>query len=93
MKQNIIFWNIRSINTQKSFERLMDLNNRYHYSFIALMEPFQNPSELEQYKRRLGFDKAKKDGWEGSIILDTMQKLTIQFTNYDKEFIISMMYA
>ncbi|KAH0656126.1 hypothetical protein KY290_031750 [Solanum tuberosum] len=68
------------------------------------MEPFQNPSELEQYKRRLGFDKAGvnqngkiwcfwKDDWGGSIILDTMQQLTIQFTNYDKEFMISAVYA
>ncbi|KAK4738194.1 hypothetical protein R3W88_001891 [Solanum pinnatisectum] len=68
------------------------------------MEPFQSPFELEQYKRRLGFDKAgvnrkgkswcfQKDDWAGSIILDTMQQLTIQFTKNDKEFMISAVYA
>lgn len=36
----------------------MDLTKRHQYTFIALIEPFQNPSDLEQYKRRLGFDKA-----------------------------------
>lgn len=36
----------------------MNLNRRYHYPFIALMEPFQAPSELDQFKRRLGFNNA-----------------------------------
>lgn len=54
----IIFWNIRSVNTQKSFERLIDLNKRYHYAFVALMEPFQDPSELDNFRRKLGFDNA-----------------------------------
>jgi len=49
-----IFWNIRSVKSQKAFERLMGLNRRHKYNFIALMEPFQDPQELEQYKRRLG---------------------------------------
>jgi len=104
MIEKLIFWNIRSINTQKSFERLLDLNHRHHYSFIALMEPFQNPSELEQYKRRLGFDKAGvnqngkilcfwKDDWVGNIVLDTVQQVTFQFKTNDKEFMISVVYA
>ncbi|KAG5600047.1 hypothetical protein H5410_031417 [Solanum commersonii] len=65
----MIFWNIRSINTQKSFERLLDLNKRHHYSFIALMEPFQNSSELEHLKRKLGFDKAgvNQNGNRGAL--------------------------
>jgi len=58
MIEKILFWNIRSVNAQKSFERLMDLNKRHRYSFIALMEPFQNPSELDEYKRKLGFEHA-----------------------------------
>ncbi|KAG5586609.1 hypothetical protein H5410_047043 [Solanum commersonii] len=53
-----LFWNIRSVNTQNSFGRLMDLNRRHQYAFVALMEPFQDPSELDQYKRNLGFNSA-----------------------------------
>ena len=36
----------------------MDLNKRHRYSFIALMEPFENLFELEDYKRKLGFEHA-----------------------------------
>ncbi|XP_015169816.1 uncharacterized protein [Solanum tuberosum] len=68
------------------------------------MEPFQNPSVLEQYKMKLGFDKATsncngkiwyfwKDGWMGNILLDTIQQVTIQFKHNNKEFIISVVYA
>ncbi|KAH0679394.1 hypothetical protein KY284_020479 [Solanum tuberosum] len=56
------------------------------------MEPFQIPLELDQYKRKLGFDKAGEE-WEGSIILDTVQQVSIQFRKNDKEFIISAVYA
>ncbi|KAH0696200.1 hypothetical protein KY289_013682 [Solanum tuberosum] len=70
----------------------------------ALMEPFQNPLELEQYKRRLGFDKAGvnqngkiwcfwKDDWVGNIVLDTVQQVTFQFKKNDKEFMVSAVYA
>lgn len=33
----------------------MYLKKRNHYSFISLVKAFQNPQELEQYKRKLGF--------------------------------------
>lgn len=36
----------------------MELNKRNHNSFIALMEPFQDPQDLDQYKRKLGFVNA-----------------------------------
>ncbi|KAG5632630.1 hypothetical protein H5410_004347 [Solanum commersonii] len=90
MIEKIIFWNIRSVNTKKSFERLMDLNKRNYYAFIALMEPFQDLSEIDQYRRKLGFDNAGvncfgknwyfwRAKWEGNIILDTVQQVTIKF--------------
>uniref|UniRef100_A0A0V0HJ51 Putative ovule protein n=1 Tax=Solanum chacoense TaxID=4108 RepID=A0A0V0HJ51_SOLCH len=53
----LLFWNIRSVNSQHSFERVIDMNIRYNFAFIALLEPFQDPGEIEQYKRRLGFDR------------------------------------
>jgi len=104
MIEKILFWNIRSVNTQKFFERLMDLNKRHHYSFIALMEPFQNPVELDQYRRKLGFEYAGvncygkiwyfwRTDWEGSIILDTMQQITIKFKIRNHFFLITAVYA
>lgn len=56
MIEKMLFWNIRSINTQKSFERLMEMNRRHHYPFITLMEPFQGPSQIGEYKRKMRFD-------------------------------------
>lgn len=41
-----------------AIERSIDLNRRHHYSFIALMEPFRGPKELEQYRRKLRLGKA-----------------------------------
>lgn len=54
-----MFWNITLVKTQKSFEKLISLHKRTHYSNIALMEPFQSPSELDLYKRKLGMDKTR----------------------------------
>lgn len=56
--EHILFWNIRSVQTQNSFERVLDSKRRYHYSFIALLEPFQRPQKLELYKRKLGMEHA-----------------------------------
>lgn len=58
MIEKLCFWNIRSVNTQESFERLMDPKRRNHYSYIALVEPFLWPQELDKYKRRLGMENA-----------------------------------
>lgn len=100
----IIFWNIRSVNTQKSFERLIDLNKRYHYAFVALMEPFQDPLELDNFRRKLGFDNAGVNcsgkiwffsisEWKGINILDTVQQVTIKFKIDSNFLLISVVYA
>ncbi|KAG5599687.1 hypothetical protein H5410_031057 [Solanum commersonii] len=48
-----------SVRSQNTFERVIDLNRKHHYSYIALLEPFQSPSELEYYRRKLGLPNAK----------------------------------
>lgn len=58
MIYKVLFWNIRLVNTQSAFGKLIDLNSRCHYSFIALMEPFQGPDKIQNYRTRLGFDHA-----------------------------------
>lgn len=47
--------NIRSVNTQKVFTRLISLQRRYKFYFLGLTEPFQKSQELEVYRRSLGF--------------------------------------
>lgn len=54
MIEHLLFWNIRPVNTQNSFDRVIDLKRRYKISFIALLEPFQGPKEIESYRRKLG---------------------------------------
>ncbi|KAG5597366.1 hypothetical protein H5410_038598, partial [Solanum commersonii] len=47
------------LNLKILFERLLDLNRKHHYSYIALLEPFQSPSEIDRYMRGLGKQHAK----------------------------------
>lgn len=54
MIDKLIFWNIRSVKTHKAFGRLTDLNRRHQYSFISLMDSFQEASNIDQYARKLG---------------------------------------
>ncbi|KAK4708984.1 hypothetical protein R3W88_029909 [Solanum pinnatisectum] len=99
-----IFWNIRFVKYQKAFERLWDLNKRHKYNFIALMEPFQGPQELEQYKRKLGMDNAYcnssykiwlfwVDDWKGQVVRDNGQYLTVKFSRNSFEVLITTIYA
>ncbi|KAH0705857.1 hypothetical protein KY285_010386 [Solanum tuberosum] len=94
MISKILFWNIRSVKSQNSFERLLDLNRKHHYSYIALLEPFQSPSELDRYKRKLGKQHAKvnfsskiwlfwDEKWVEQDCIDTVQQLTISFKHRD----------
>lgn len=50
---NSIIWNIRSVNTKKAFERRITMHKQYEFQFIGLMEPMQNASKLEKYRRKL----------------------------------------
>lgn len=104
MIEKLLFWNIRSVNTQNAFGRLIDLHRRYKYSFIALMEPFQDPSGINQYKRRLGLDNARvnasgkiwiflEDTWTGSLLMDSTQQITMKFCKNNLSCIISSVYT
>lgn len=104
MIDKVIFWNIRSVNTQKSFEQLIDLKRRHHYKYIAIMEPFRDPSELEHYRRKLGYTNALvnragkiwifwDDEYEGQTVSDTDQQLTVRLTRYNTSVLVSAVYA
>ncbi|KAG5594895.1 hypothetical protein H5410_036127 [Solanum commersonii] len=63
--------------SQKAFERLIGLNRRYKYIFIALMGPFQRSYELDQYQRKLG---------------DNKQRLTMKFIKNNVEIMVTSVY-
>lgn len=99
-----IFWNIQSVKTQKAFDRLIDLNKRHHYKYIALMEPFQDPQEIEKYKRRLGFQHAYcncsskiwifwVEEWQGEILRDNIQQTIIKFDTGNGQIVVTAVYA
>lgn len=95
---------MRLVNTQNVFGRLINLNRRFHYSFIALVEPFQDPDEIYLYKIRLGFGHAAvnysgkiwifwHEDWAGSIVINSYQQVTMKFLKGGKEFMITSVYA
>ncbi|KAH0757171.1 hypothetical protein KY290_020664 [Solanum tuberosum] len=68
------------------------------------MEHFQEPSVLEQFKRKLGMNHALvntsakiwifwREDWVGSVILDSAQQLTMKFIKDGKLFFITSVYA
>jgi len=82
------------------------LNKAHKFNFIALMEPFQNASVINKYRRRLGMPFAKsnfngkiwifvKEGYQVDINLDAEQHITIkvQDTILNKDFFVTLVYA
>lgn len=61
---NALVWNIRLLNTQKAFTRLITFQKRHHFFFIGLMEPFQDNNNIEEYKRRLEIQHAVENNLE-----------------------------
>ena len=66
----------------------MILNKSQRYSFVSIMKPFKNLFDLEDYKRKLGFEHAGVNSsrkiwffwrtiWEDYIIVDTVQQITL----------------
>lgn len=51
-----IIWNIRFLNTQRAFPRLMNLHRQNKFFTIALMVTFQNCRHIQRYKRRLAME-------------------------------------
>ncbi|XP_049362608.1 uncharacterized protein LOC125827346 [Solanum verrucosum] len=104
MIEKAIFWNIRSVKSQKAFERLRDLNRKHKCNFIALMKPFQGPQELEQYKKKLGMENlyckcASKiwvfweDDWKGEVFRESGQHLTVKISKSNVEILNTVVYA
>lgn len=59
MINKFLFWNIWSIKSQKYFESLIDMKKKNHYSYMLCFYPFQSPTLLEDYRRKLGMSSAQ----------------------------------
>ncbi|XP_060216785.1 uncharacterized protein LOC132644224 [Lycium barbarum] len=103
---NALIWNIRSVNTMEAFTRLIKLNQRYHFGFIGLMEPFQDSDKIEEYRRRLGMEHAivnisgkiwafVEDIFDYYIMVDDQQHLTIKLRvrGSQEDMLVSLVYA
>ncbi|KAH0723024.1 hypothetical protein KY290_005690 [Solanum tuberosum] len=79
---------------------------RHHYTYITLLEPFQSPNELENYKRRLGMHNANvnllakiwsfwNENWEEEDYKDIVQQLTIGYKlrGIRERFKVTAIYA
>jgi len=99
-------WNIRSVNTQKAFTRLIQMHKRQQYWFMGLMEPFEDWQGLEECRRRLGMKHAVANSYgkiwvfidramEYEITGDEDQILTwkVQHQGMGIEAMFSIVYA
>ncbi|XP_059315433.1 uncharacterized protein LOC132066055 [Lycium ferocissimum] len=102
---NALIWNIR-VNTMEAFTRLIKLNQRYHFGFIGLMEPFQDSDKIEGYRRRLGMEHAivnisgkiwafVEDIFDYYIMVDHQQHLTVKLRvrGSQEDMLVSLVYA
>ncbi|XP_060201100.1 uncharacterized protein LOC132629763 [Lycium barbarum] len=101
-----LIWNIRFVNTQQAFERVMMLNRQKKFKFIALMEPFQHQRHIEMYKLWVGMSTAwhnsngkiwvfVDDEYQVETQKNTEQLLSLKLTKLigGQEMVISIVYA
>ncbi|XP_016498057.1 uncharacterized protein LOC107816829 [Nicotiana tabacum] len=88
-----IIWNIRGVESKGAFDRLIKLVNFYKVSFVALLEPFVHSSNLEQYKRKLGFQHTIAN-CNGKIwcFWDADYTCTV-ISNYKQQLTLSVQHA
>ncbi|XP_075083544.1 uncharacterized protein LOC142167279 [Nicotiana tabacum] len=89
-----LIWNIRSVKIQQAFQRVINMQKEHGFFVIALMEPFQNQSFIQKYRRRLGMDAAISNVngkiWlfldsvvQWDLLIDREQQLTIRVYHQD----------
>ncbi|XP_059301772.1 uncharacterized protein LOC132053675 [Lycium ferocissimum] len=106
MMMKAFIWNIRSVRTQKAFHRLQMLHRHHKFTFIALMEPFQQARNVEIYKRKLGMNIAGENSngkiWyfieanvDVQVLADIAQQISLKLVLLDqnKSLVITLVYA
>ncbi|XP_060182996.1 uncharacterized protein LOC132612944 [Lycium barbarum] len=106
MMNKLLLWNIRSVNTQQSFERLTNLNRRNRYSIIGLMEPFEDAEQVEIFRRKLGMETTfvnisgkiwlfLSEDVQGSVEIDNEQLITLKLFHQilNCNIVLTVVYA
>ncbi|XP_060194987.1 uncharacterized protein LOC132624185 [Lycium barbarum] len=106
MMMKAFIWNIRSVRTQQAFHMLQMLHRHHQFTFVALMEPFQQARNVEVYKRKLGMNIAGANStgkiWyfievnvDVQVLLDTTQQISFKLVLLDqnKSLVITLVYA
>ncbi|XP_075084879.1 uncharacterized protein LOC142168117 [Nicotiana tabacum] len=101
-----LIWNIRSVNTQQAFERLIKMHRQHHFEFIGLMEPMQQARKLERYRRKIGFAQAIAnvsnkiwafidEVFDVTIMYNMVQQLTLRLfhTETHVKLVLTLVYA
>ncbi|KAG5575996.1 hypothetical protein H5410_056130 [Solanum commersonii] len=99
-------WNIRSVKSQKAFQRVQMLNKYHKFSFIALLEPFQHTRHINRYRSRLQMPLMFHNcngkiwlfvnhGFIATLISDTEQQLSLNFCSQTLgiSFLVTIVYA
>ncbi|XP_060190578.1 uncharacterized protein LOC132619809 [Lycium barbarum] len=79
----------RLVNTQKSFERLTNLDRRNRYNIIGLMEPFEDAEQVERFRRKIGMETTfvnisgkiwllLSEDVKGSVEIDNEHQITLK---------------
>lgn len=103
---NAVTWNVRSVNTEKDFQRLINLHRKHNFYLILLMEPWHDINQLEVYIRRLGIEYviANMNGKildfvdediDFQVLIDMEQQLTLKLFHrgLSKELIVTLVYS
>lgn len=101
-----ILWNIRSVKSQKAFQRFQMLHKYNKFAFIALIEPFQHIRTINRYRNRIQmpsvYYNCNEKIWcfvnhdfDVVVIVDREQQLSFQFKDLDsgRDFLESLVYA
>lgn len=101
-----LIWNIRSVKSQKAFQRVQMLHNFHKFAFVAILEPFQHVRTINRYKHRLKTPSAFNNlngkiwvftnhGFEATVVSNTDQQITLKVQNQSSvcSFFVSPVYA
>lgn len=97
-------WNIRSVKSQKAFQRGQMLNRVRNFAFVAVLEPFQHSRYINKYRARMQiphmFHSCKGKIWcfinygfSISVESDTNQQLSLLLHNNSIMQIVGIIYT
>lgn len=101
-----IIWNIRSIRSQKAFQRVQMLHKYHNFAFIGLLEPFQHTRVIDRYRSRIQMPWVFHNysgkiwcfinqGFDAQVVMDTDQQITHQLKDHNNgnDFLITTVYV